>query len=165
MGRKMERFALIVMLIAMAFSGFAIVAILDSYEPMSFNSIEAEEEVCPNETTAVGVDYYIDPELYDSISEIRVSSDWVAVDVPGISRGSSRDAGELVVRGRDVQPGKNIRQGKALRVAPDVPGLWRLETENEVRSSRPVWPPVQVVEASSVTLTRVLPEDHPDCKD
>lgn len=162
-GRALEFAAVGAMLASAIMAITVVVLVLEPYYPLRFDSLGVQDEVCVDDEATVEVDYTIDPELYETIRVMEIHSEWVAVDVEGFAKGSRRFAAETHLYPEQLKSGRNARQGLAVRVSPERPGVWVLENEYTVRANRPVLPPTQTVKFSADETTDVLPEDSPQC--
>ncbi len=141
------------LLTAVSFAVF----VLYPYRPMESLAVEpGEQEVCPGVEVPVSVNYYLEPELFDSVRALDVESNWRVEDVPGREEGSVELAAEASLPGDQLNEGPRRGESRFTRRAPDQPGVWQLESEYVVRGTLFYLPKVQttrVISAESLTVT------------
>ena len=137
------------------------------YDPLQFNSFSTvEDEACPGDLVHTQVSYEIDPQNFDSVRELEVKSEWVAVSVPGVVFGYRQQIAPTVFSKDALEPGATSQESKVGRQVPETPGRWRLSaTQTLVR--KPIlglFPRSDVKNVVSEKDLTVLSPDDPECK-
>lgn len=163
--KTVERFSVAMMCGAALAALLTMTSIVLPYAPMDMRSIELDQaSACALSGVDASVDYTLDPQFFDSISSLEVESEWVAVDADGLAPGSRRQAIDTVIPKELLIPGKRDAPSRALRVAPEAPGTWGLETTTLVRGRAFGFvPKVQRVETVSASTLQVVSMHDPSC--
>lgn len=158
---KVEYVGLAVMALAVVVFIMMVAVVASPFEPIRNYTIEMESEVCPGQDAESTVMYDLDPAMFDAITEIEVQTSWVAEDVPGIEAGTERLEREVTLKRDQLHPGRTEDTGRAVRIAPSDPGVWRVHVRNVVRG----WPRVQEVLTPAEEPTTVLDVGSDNCED
>lgn len=137
------------------------------YNPLNLYSVEVlPDSVCSNADVEVIVDYEVSGRDAATVHRVELRSNWVAVDVEGIPDGTKRLGAEAIIEaeGLQEQAAGTGEPGEALRVAPERPGEWLLETEVKLYGTRYWLPVLQEKKVMSEKETLVLPQDNPECQ-
>jgi hypothetical protein len=154
---------MVLSIMACAFIAFCATAavLFLPFNPLTYHSLSVPSEICPGENVTTTVDYELDEGEFSSIRAMDVQTSWVAEDVPELEHGTERIVTELTITQDQLSPGRNTHGGRAIRPAPETPGVWWLELNIVVRGT----PWIQEVKVVSDNTITVLSEDDPQCED
>jgi len=120
--RRDQRAMLVFVFLGLALTFGAIGASFLPYGGVTVHSLRAEEaRACPDTALTFVRDYTVEP----SVTAVDVEPYWIAVDVPGVRRGSVLGTGsEIPYTEGELVPGRKKGRSSVLLSAPLMPGLW-----------------------------------------
>lgn len=139
-----------------------IVLLLLPYSPMTIYSYEATvDEACPSELVPVYVEY----RLERGVDFVEVAPDWIADDVEKVPRGYLIEGAEGRIPGEALMVGERAKvRSSVVRVAPTVPGMWRVGGSIAVHGEVYRIPRIQQLNPRADEPIAILPPDAPECE-
>lgn len=147
-------------------AGGAILALLLPFLPyraMTIYSLRPEQEkACPLDVLAFERDYRVWPNA--NLDRVIVEPFWIAVDVPGVRKGSRLDLDlEIPYTEEELRPGRRTGQTSVLLPAPLKPGKWRVASETTAYGRPYLLPLSQTLEVRAKETIQILPLAEPGC--
>ncbi len=135
------------------------------YRGVTIYSVRPEQlEACPMDVLTFERDYEVRAEA--NVDRVIVEPFWIAVDVPGVRKGSKLDLDlEIPFTEEELRPGRRTVRTSVLLPAPLKPGEWLVASETTAYGRPYVLPLSQSLDVRADETIEILPPDSPGCQE